>query len=95
MKYYLHIHMLVTGDGLDKLSNWGDSELVVVDVIKTRFKNRLLNEIKELRINFYAKYECLSNYDNYIKYLSDIMNDEFICYKKKPYDTVYVLQMIE
>lgn len=47
----------------------------------------MLNEIKKLRLNFYGKYEYLSNYDNYIKYLNDISYDEFICYKKESYDT--------
>ena len=88
MKYYPHIHMLVTGGGVDKLGKWVDSELVNVDVIKTRFKNRLLKEIGKLHLNFYGKYEYLNNYDNFIKYLNDISYDEFICYKKEPYYSV-------
>lgn len=88
MKYYPHIHMLVTGGGIDKLGKWMNSGLVNEEIIKTRFKNRLLKELKKLRLNFYSKYEYLNNYDNYIKYLSNISYDEFICYKKEPYNDV-------
>ena len=88
-KYYPHIHMLVTGGGMNKLGKWIDSELVSSDVIKTRFKNRLLKCIKKLRLNFYGAYSYLNNYDNYIRYIDNIENKEFICYKNKPYNKVF------
>ena len=40
-KYYPHIHMLVTGGGVNKLGKWVDSDLIDEDIIKTRFKNKL------------------------------------------------------
>ena len=41
---------------------------VANNTVKTRFKNKILKSIKKLRLNFYGKYEYLSDYDNYIKY---------------------------
>ena len=60
MKYYPHIHMLVTGGGINKLGKWVDSDLVNEELIKTRFKNKLMDKIKKLHLIFYGKY-------NYIK----------------------------
>lgn len=87
-KYYPHMHMLVTGGGINKLGKWMDSELVNKEIIKTRFKNKLIKSIKKLRLNFYGSYEYLSNYDMYMKYLNNIDLEQFDCYKKKPYSSV-------
>ena len=87
-KYYPHIHMLVTGGGINKLGKWVDSELVSKDIIQSRFKNRLLKCIKKLHLRFYGKYTYLNNYDKYIKYIENIDNKGFICYKKEPYNSV-------
>lgn len=87
-KYYPHIHMLITGGGINNLGKYIDSKLVSEDIIKTRFKNKLLKEIKKKRLSFYGKYSYLNNYDNYIKYIDNIYNKEFICYKNKPYNSV-------
>ena len=84
-KYYPHIHMFVTGGGINKLGKSVDSELVNSEVIKTRFKNRLLKCIRNLRLNLYGDYSYLNNYDNYIRYIDNIYNKEFISYKNKPY----------
>ena len=88
MKYYPHIHMLVTGGGVSKLGKWENNELVDVDIIKSRFKNRLLKSIKKMRLEFYGDYKYLSNYDKYIDYINSVDNREFICYKKEPYGSV-------
>ena len=87
-KYYPHIHMLVTGGGINKLGKWVDSGLVSKEIIQSRFKNRLLKSIKKLHLNFYSKYTYLNNYDKYINYIENINNKEFICYKKEPYNNV-------
>ena len=88
MKYYPHIHMLVTGGGINKLGKWIDSDLVNEELIKTRFKYRLINKIKKLHLKFYGKYNYLNNYNRYIDYINNINLDEFICYKKEPYNSV-------
>ena len=88
MKYHPHIHMLVTGGGINKIGKWVDSELVNEEVIRTRFKNRLMSEIRKLRLNFYGMYNHLNNYDRYMRYLNEVNDEEFICYKKEPYNSV-------
>lgn len=87
-KYYPHIHMLITGGGINNLGKYVDSNLVNEEIIKTRFKKLLIKEIKKLKLSFYGKYSYLNNYDNYIRYLNNISNKEFICYKNKPYNSV-------
>lgn len=87
-KYYPHIHMLVTGGGINKIGKWEDSELVSEEIIRTRFKNKLLNIVKKLRLNFYGKFGYLNHYDYYIKHINNIDNNKFICYKKEPYNSV-------
>ena len=87
-KYYPHMHMLVTGGGINKLGKWIDSELVNEEIIKTRFKNRMLKVMKKLRLDFYGKYEYLSNYDKYINYLDNMNMEQFNCYKKEPFSDV-------
>ena len=87
-KYFPHIHMLVTGGGVDKLGKWVDSELVDKEMIRTRFKNRLMNSIRRMKLDFFGAYAYLSNYDEFMKYLDKIDDDGFICYKKEPYNTV-------
>jgi len=87
-KYYPHIHMLVTGGGVNKVGKWEDNELVNEEVIRTRFKNRIINSVKKLRLNFYGKFSFLNHYDYYIKHINNIDNDKFICYKKEPYNSV-------
>lgn len=87
-KYYPHMHMLVTGGGIDKLGKWIDSDLVNEEIIKTRFKNRILKRLKKLKLNFYGEYNYLNNYDIYIKYIDNMNMEQFNCYKKEPYSSV-------
>ena len=87
-KYYPHIHMLVAGGGINRLGKWQDSELVCEDIIRTRFKNKLIKSIKKLRLNFYGNYSYLNNYDRYISYIDNINLEQFNCYKKEPFSSV-------
>lgn len=80
--------MLVTGGGVNKLGKWKDSVLVNEDIIRTRFKNKLIKSLKKLRLNFYGEYSYLNNYDRYIKYIDNLNLDQFNCYKKEPYSSV-------
>jgi len=87
-KYYPHIHMLVTGGGINKLGKWEDSNLIDEDVIKTRFKNRLMKIVRKLHLRFYGSYSYLNNYDKYISHISSIDRKGFLCYKKEPFNSV-------
>ena len=88
MKYYPHIHMLLTGGGINNLGKWIDSNLIDKDLIRKKFSDRLIKEIKKLRLSFYGNDIYLNNYDNYIKYLDNIKEESFICYMDKPYNSV-------
>lgn len=87
-KYYPHIHMLVTGGGINKVGKLVDSELVDKEIIKNRFKNKILKIVKKLRLNFYGRFSYLNHYDYYIKHINNIDNSKFICYKKEPYSSL-------
>ncbi len=87
-KYYPHMHMLVTGGGIDKLGKWKDSELVDKEIIQSRFKKRMIQTISKLKLDFYGAYSYLNDYENYIRHIEKVKKSEFGCYKKEPYNNV-------
>jgi hypothetical protein len=89
--YHPHIHMIVTGGGLDKLGHWKDSKsdfLLPVQVISRKFRGKLLANIKQQDLAFYNDYKYLKDKEELRKYLSPLYKKEWVCYSKPPFNTV-------
>jgi hypothetical protein len=87
--YYPHLHLIVTGGGLDKLNKWKDSKkLLPVKVISKTFRNNLLKGIKEQDLTFYNDYEYLNDKENLNNYLDNLSKRYFIVYSKTPFNDV-------
>lgn len=89
--YHPHIHMIVTGGGIDKLGKWKESKkdfLVPVKVLSRKFRGKLLSKLKEEEMEFYNKYEYLNDKDEYKKYLDKMYKKEWVCYCKEPFRNV-------
>ena len=59
--YFPHIHMVVTGGGIDKLGRWIDckkEELLDKSIIVKKFRSNLIEEIKKVKeLVCYGDYE--------------------------------------
>ena len=89
--YHPHIHMIVTGGGIDKYGKWKSSKddyFLPVKVISRKFRGKLLSLIKEENLNFYGNYEYLNDKKQLNKYLSPLYKKEWVCYSKKPFKNV-------
>ena len=89
--YHPHIHMIVTGGGIDKYGKWKSSKddyFLPVKVISRKFRGKLLSMIKEENLKFYGEYEYLNNKKELNKYLSPLYEKEWVCYSKKPFKNV-------
>ncbi len=89
--YHPHIHMIVTGGGIDKMGNWKDSNpnyLLPVQVISRKFRGKLLDNIKKQQLKFYKDYDYLNDETNLNNYLSPLYKKEWVCYSKPPFKNV-------
>lgn len=89
--YHPHIHMIVTGGGINKLGKWVESKdnfFLPVHVISRKFRGKLLAFIKEADLKFYGEYEYLNDQNNLNNYLSPLYNKEWVCYCKEPFNNV-------
>lgn len=90
-QYHPHIHMIVTGGGLNNLGKWKDSKkdyLLPVKVISRLFRGKLLSMIKEEDLKFYNEYEYLNDKEELNKYLKPLYEKEWVCYSKEPFNNV-------
>ena len=89
--YHPHIHMIVTGGGIDKLGKFKKSKenfLIPVKVLSRKFRGKLLSMIKEEELEFYNEYKYLKDKNNFKKYLSPLYKKEWVCYSKPPFNNV-------
>lgn len=89
--YHPHIHMIVTGGGIDKYGKWVNSKnnyFLPVKVISRKFRGKLLSIIKEEKLKFYGDYEYLNDKKELNKYLSKLYKKEWVCYSKRPFQNV-------
>ena len=89
--YHPHIHMIVTGGGLDKLGKFKKSKegyLIPVKVLSRKFRGKLLSLIKEEELEFYNEYEYLKDKKELNKYLKPLYEKEWVCYSKSPFNNV-------
>lgn len=91
-KYFPHIHMIVTGGGINELGKWVNSKnnyLIPVKVMSRKFRGKLLSMIKkEKELKFYNEYEYLNDKKELNKYLESLYKEEWVCYSKEPFDGV-------
>lgn len=89
--YHPHVHMIVTGGGINNLGEWIDSKddyFLPVKVISRKFRGKLLSMIKEEELTFYKEYEYLNDKKELNKYLKPLYDKEWVCYSKKPFNNV-------
>ena len=89
--YHPHIHMIVTGGGLDKLGKFKKSKknfLIPVKVLSKKFRGKLLSMIKEEELEFYNEYEYLKDKNKLKTYLSPLYKKDWVCYSKPPFNNV-------
>lgn len=89
--YHPHIHMIVTGGGIDKLGKWKNSKneyFLPVKVISRKFRGKLLSMIKKENLEFYGKYKYLNDKNELNKYLKSLYEKEWVCYSKEPFENV-------
>lgn len=85
--YHPHVHMIVTGGGINDLGKWVNSKedfFLPIKVISRKFRGKLLSKIKELNLKFYNNYEYLNDYEQLKNYLSPLYDKEWVCYCKEP-----------
>lgn len=91
-RYHPHIHMIVTGGGINKLGEFiysKDEYLLPVKVISKVFRGKLLSGIKKSKtLKYYNKYEYLNNKNNLKRYLRPLYDKDWVCYSKKPFRNV-------
>ena len=89
--YHPHIHMIVTGGGIDKTGRWVNSKdnfFLPVKVISRKFRGKLLSMIKKEELSFYGEYEYLNNKNELNKFLKPLYEKQWVCYCKKPFENV-------
>ena len=90
--YHPHIHMIVTGGGINKLGKYvykKEDFFLPVKVVSRVFRGKLLYYIKQSRtLKFYGKYKYLNDRKNLNDYLRPLYEKEWVCYCKEPFKNV-------
>lgn len=92
MDYHPHIHMIVTGGGINEFDEFVYSKedyFLPVKVISRKFRGKFLYYIKKSKnLKFYGKYRHLNDKKNLINYLNLLYKKEWVCYCKEPFKNV-------
>ena len=90
--YHPHIHMIVTGGGINDLGEYVYSKedfFLPVKVISRVFRGKLLSFIKSSKnLKFYNNLENLNNKKKLNDYLRPLYEKEWVCYCKEPFKNV-------
>ena len=90
--YHPHIHMIVTGGGIDKRGKYKYSKedfFLPIKVVSRLFRGKLLYYIKKSRtLKYYNQYEYLNEKKNLEAYLRPLYKKEWVCYCKEPFKNV-------
>lgn len=92
MDYHPHIHMIVTGGGINSNGEFVYSKedyLLPVKVISRVFRGKFLAYINASdKLEFYGKYLYLNDKRNLNNYLRPLYEKEWVCYCKEPFKNV-------
>ena len=90
--YHPHIHMIVTGGGINNQGKYVYSKenfFLPVKVVSRVFRGKLLYYIKKSEnLKFYGKYKYLNEKKNLERYLRPLYKKEWVCYCKEPFKNV-------
>ena len=89
--YHPHIHMIVTGGGLNSLGEYiyCKDDFIPVEEISRVFSIKLLSLIKRSNsLSFYNQYEHLNDKEKLNEFLEPLYETEWVCYAKEPFKCV-------
>ena len=96
--YHPHVHLVVTGGGLNKINKWVEKEedfFIPVKVMSRKFRGKFLDYLKKEKIEFYGKNKYLENPVIYNELIQKMYNKEWIVYCKEPFKKAkYVIQYL-
>ena len=96
--YHPHVHLVVTGGGLNKINKWVDKEedfFIPVKVMSRKFRGKFLDYLKKEKIEFYGKNKYLENPASYNELIQKMYNKEWIVYCKEPFENAkYVIKYL-
>lgn len=90
--YHPHIHMIVTGGGINNQGKYEYSKedfFLPIKAVSRLFRGKLLYYIKQSKtLKYYNKYEHLNEKKNLESYLRPLYEKEWVCYCKEPFKNV-------
>lgn len=88
--YYPHLHMIVTGGGINKLGRYiySKKDFLPNQVIAKRFSKNMLQGIKRSELEFFNKYEYLNKKENFDEYLKPLYDAKWGVFSKEPFNNV-------
>ena len=88
LMYHPHVHLVVTGGGLNKIGKWVEKEedfFIPVKVMSRKFRGKFLEYMKKERIEFYGENRDLENPANYNNLIQRMYEKEWVVYCKEPF----------
>ena len=88
LMYHPHVHLVVTGGGLNKIGKWVEKEedfFIPVKVMSRKFRGKFLDYMKKERIEFYGENKDLENPANYNNLIQRMYEKEWVVYCKEPF----------
>jgi len=93
LEYHPHIHMIITGGGLNKINKWNESGkkfFVPVKKLSAKFQYKVMESLKELyankKLNFYGSIIHYKNSLTFQKLVDTLYKMSWYSYVKKPFD---------
>jgi len=86
--YHPHLHCVVTGGGLTKLSQWRCSRkkfLVPVKVLAKKFRGKLLALLQHEKLEFFGEHRNLNSPSEFSALLQKLYETNWIVYCKPPF----------
>ena len=88
LMYHPHVHLVVTGGGLNKIGKWVEKEedfFIPVKVMSRKFRGKFLDYMKKEKIKFYGENKDLENPANYNNLIQRMYEKEWVVYCKEPF----------
>ena len=88
LMYHPHVHIVLTGGGLNEIGKWKEKEekfFIPVKVMSRKFRGKFLDYMKKERIEFYGENKDLENPANYNSLIQKMYEKEWVVYCKESF----------
>ena len=88
LQYHPHVHLVVTGGGLNEIGKWverGKDFFIPVKVLAKKFRGKFISYMKQEKLNYYGENKYLENPGSFENLINTLYSKNWVVYCKEPF----------